>query len=180
MNKIKWIQLSDLHFGDDSPYSEKSREALLQYIKRNGKDIDYVFVTGDIIFAKTLETEKQKKNAYRAAEKYIKEIYSLIWAEDKSFENLYKRIFIIPGNHDIVRNDARFSCINGLRETYAKDAMGNIDSSFLENTKGAMKYYNSFYNRITGAKVQKKKRENMHYIIETDNVNILHRGVIFY
>ncbi len=173
MSKIKWIQLSDLHLGNDLSYSDKSRKALLNYIKEHDNDIDFVFVTGDIIFAKDLKTEKDKKSAYLAAEEYLKKIYSLIWQDDKTFENLYKRIFIVPGNHDIIRNTARSSCINGLRENYAQDRSGNIDSSFIENTITAMKCYKTFYNRITGSKF-KNKINNMHYVIETEKINVLH------
>lgn len=173
MSKIKWIQLSDLHLGNDSAFSEKSRKALLNYIREHDKEIDFVFITGDIIYAKNLKTEKEKKNAYYAAEEYIKELYSLIWEDDKLFENLYKRVFIVPGNHDIMRNTARTSCINGLRENYAQDMSGNIDSSFIENTLTSMKCYKSFYNKITGLKFR-KKINNMHYVFETDKINVLH------
>lgn len=174
MSKINWIQLSDLHFGDTSPYSKKSREALLEFIDKRCKDIDYVFVTGDIIFAKSLQTEKLKKEAYKEAEKYLKEIYSLLWTDDTAYEKLNQRIFMVPGNHDIVRDNARASCIEGLNKAYFKDTMGNIDSSFLDNTKAAMKYYNAFYNRVTGKRIQDKQKKNMHYVLETDIINILH------
>lgn len=174
MCKVKWIQVSDLHFGDDSPYSKKSRDALIDYVKRNGHDIDYIFVTGDIIYAKNVKTNKNRKEAYFEAERFLKKIYSLIWTNDLQYEKLYQKIFIVPGNHDVIRDKARVSCIDGLRKSYAQDSLGNIDDSYLTNTKHAMKSFNEFYNNITNKKIVKEIKNNVHYIVETEMINVFH------
>lgn len=174
MNKVKWIQVSDLHFGNDSPYSKKSRDALMDYVEKGKKDIDYIFVTGDIIYAKDLKSEKAKQGAYTAAQEYLKKMYSLIWKEDSKYEHLHERIFIVPGNHDMVRDAARISCVDGLRNDYAKEMSGHIDNSYLSNTESAMRCFNKFYSQIIGKKIARELRKNMHYVIETDKINILH------
>lgn len=174
MSKVKWIQVSDLHFGDNSPYSKKSREALLDYIEKNCIQTDYIFVTGDIVYAKNLESNKKRKNAYAEAEKYLRKIYGMIWKDDLQCEKLYQRIFIVPGNHDLKRDTARTSCITGLTQNYTGENLGKIDDSYLVNTVSAMDFFIKFYFKLLNKSNLKKEIKNMHYVIETKYINVLH------
>ena len=178
MSKIRWLQISDLHFGDNTTSSKNCREGLLQYIEslHNKKiEIDYVFITGDIIFAKgiTQKLRNQRHQIYKEAIEYIKKIYVLLWpgADEKFITN---RIFIVPGNHDLVRSKARQNTIKGLLDEYRNNENGAIDSSYIEDTISAMREYFTFYNRFASKSVVGKAKDLVHYVVETEKINVLH------
>lgn len=174
MNKVRWIQLSDLHFGDDSPYSQKSREAFQKFVSEECKDIDYIFITGDIIYAKNLKNKRKRNSAYKEAGEYLKKIYYSVWGKENSDLKVTDRIFIVPGNHDLIRNDARSGSIKSLLSEYAKKTDGKIDSSYLDNTRQAMKDFTNFYKNLLTSVNTKKLTSDMHYVFETEKINILH------
>lgn len=175
MSEIKWLQLSDLHFGDEREYSKKSREALLKQIAEEGTDIDYLFITGDIIFAQKLKTQTQKKSAYEEACEYLKRLYLAVWKDDMEYRKLGKRIFIVPGNHDLIRNESRTGSVKLLLENYGKKSGGSIEESHLKGANEAMKCFIPFYKKlITDKAIHRKAKNNMHYVIETDNLNVVH------
>jgi len=175
MSEIKWLQLSDLHFGDSREYSKKSRDALLEHIDSEKKDIDYVFITGDIIFAKDLKTDASKRKAYEEAKEYLKKLYLAIWKDDTGCQRFGKRVFIVPGNHDLVRDSSRTGSTKQLLADYAQKDEGQIEQSYLKNTKDAMKFFNSFYKSlIPDTVVSNKDKTNMHYVIETEDLNVVH------
>lgn len=174
MSKIKWIQLSDLHFGRNSPFCQNSREELRDFISKHRKDIDYMFITGDIIYAADATTPQKKAKAYQDAERYLKDICRSLWGDSGLDDNIHERVFIVPGNHDLIQNQARRSLINGLRKDYSDGREGTIDASYLENTRNAMKHFFVFYDKLASRKNMKNMRKKMHFVVETDQINVLH------
>ncbi len=172
-NKISWIQISDLHLGDNSSYSKKCREALFEYVKNNAGNIDYIFITGDIIFAKNKGPSDRVK-AYNDAVEYVKKIYAALWGQDDSITSVSKRIFIVPGNHDLKRNRARIGCISDLLKSYNESEGGIIDCSYLENTSNSMSDFFAFYRKFASRDIITKAKQKFHYVVETDKINILH------
>ena len=141
MSKISWIQLSDLHFGHNSPFCKKSQEALQSFVLEHCKGIDYIFITGDIIYAADAKDSKRRKQAYQKAEHYLKDICGSLWGSDELDHKITERVFIVPGNH---------------MEPFCT-------------------FYKKFASKANWAKMQNK----MHFVIETDHINILH-GVAHY
>lgn len=174
MNYIRWIQLSDLHFGDNSEFSHKSREALQEYIAKNHKNIDYIFVTGDIIFAKNLKTKAAKKKCYDEAKQYLENIYRSIWGGADMAENIEQRIFVVPGNHDLIRDDARRDTVEGMLKNYGMGKDGKIDSSYLKSFKDASSLFRTAYRNLFSEKGATLALQKVHYVKETDKINILH------
>lgn len=174
MSKITWIQLSDLHFGHNSPFCQNSREALRGFILEHCKEIDYMFITGDIIYAADAKTPKEKKQAYQEAENYLKDICRSLWGDNDLDCEINKRVFIVPGNHDLIQNQARTDSINGLLKKYPTEREGTIDTSYLENTRTAMKLFCAFYKKFTSKENVTKMQKKMHFVVETDQINILH------
>ena len=175
MNKgktIKWIQISDLHFGNENEYCKKSREALREYVAKRKKDIDYVFITGDVIYAKNADTDSKKEKAYSEAGEYIKELYKAIWGDDA--EELCNRIFIVPGNHDLNRNKARVNYVKGMIDEYDNEGNGYIDTSYLDMLNNSLKLYYDFYKTLAGDLFLDTAKSKFHYVIKTENLNILH------
>ncbi len=172
-NKVTWIQISDIHLGDNSAYSKKCREALLEYAKNAAGNIDYIFITGDIIFAKG-KGPLDRTKAYNEAVKFVKKMYTLLWGEDDSITDMSKRIFVVPGNHDLKRNKARIGCISSLLTSYNESEKGVIDYSYLENTVLSMSDFFVFYRKITSNDIVSQAKQRIHYVIETDKINVLH------
>lgn len=173
-NTIKWMQISDLHFGNKNKFCQKSREALKAYVAEKKNEIDYVFITGDIIYAKNATTSEKKEEAYKEAGEYIKELYKVIWGSNAKDKELCKRIFIVPGNHDIIRNKAHKNGVEGMIEDYNKEGSEHIDESYLDVVQNSLKKYYEFYETLTNEKLLNLAKNNFHYVIKTDALNILH------
>lgn len=174
MNLIRWIQLSDLHFGDDSEFSRKSREELKKYIAENHNTVDYIFVTGDIIFAKNLDTKQKKDKAYETAKSYLEEICRSIWGEGDIAEKIKERVFIVPGNHDLTRDSARQDMVKGMLAAYEKNKDKKIDRSYLNNFKRSAESFRLFYKNLFSAVSARTAFQKYHYVMQNDKLNILH------
>ena len=172
--KIKWIQISDLHFGNKNEFCKKSREALKKYVAEKKNEIDYVFITGDIIYAKSAAEQGKKEEAYDEAGEYIKEIYKAIWGDDAADTELCKHIFIVPGNHDLIRSKAHRNSVKGMIEDYDKEGNGHIDVSYLNIVNDALENYYEFYGALTNNNLLVSAKNKFHYVIKTDDLNILH------
>lgn len=80
---MKWLQISDLHFGCDGYNAEQLRHNLIEFVKQVGQ-IDFVLISGDCMYCNEDEGS-------------VDFILELGRACNCSNEN----IFICPGNHDI-------------------------------------------------------------------------------
>ena len=80
---MKWLQISDLHFGYDGYNTEQLRHNLIEFVKQVGQ-IDFVLISGDCMYCNEDEGS-------------VDFILELGRACNCSNEN----IFICPGNHDI-------------------------------------------------------------------------------
>ena len=104
MSKVKWIHLSDLHFGVEKQIKEVStiREKLFEYLgKLKRYNYKYLFISGDIFYAPYFFNIKAEdvieKN--KIIDKAITFILKLIHELNIDREN----VFIVPGNHDTNR-----------------------------------------------------------------------------
>ena len=174
MNKISWIQLSDLHFGHNSPFCKKSQEALKSFVLEHCKGIDYIFITGDIIYAADAKDSKKRKQAYQRAEHYLKDICASLWDSIELDQKIIERVFIVPGNHDLVRDMARADLMEQLPKKYIAEPDGKIDASYLANTQKAMEPFCTFYKKFASKDNWTKMQSKMHFVIETDYINVLH------
>lgn len=174
MSKIRWIQLSDLHFGKESPFCKNSRDALQKFFLEKHEEIDFIFVTGDIIYAAEANTPAKRKRAYKEAEDNLKSICRTLWGEDDIVRKIAERVFIVPGNHDLIRDPARIALMEQLLKNYSAGRDGKIDASYLANTQNAMGSFCTFYKRFASKDNVSKMQNKMHFVVETDQVNILH------
>ena len=111
MTKIKWLHLSDLHFGSEKEYNviETARTKLLAFIQNDlsNQGIEKLFITGDLISAPTYMDrsldDSQKETILGEiitdAVQFIKQVISFLHINNSD-------VFIVPGNHDIHRDDA--------------------------------------------------------------------------
>lgn len=167
MGEISWVHISDLHFGDDTEFSRNARNSLLEELKRY-PTIDYLFITGDIIYANK-KKESEKRKAYKDAEIFLKDLYKAIWNKEYSAEDFFKHVFMVPGNHDVCRDDERESAVESMIRKYRAGTQGKIASSFVNNSKNSLKLYSAFYKKLYG----NSKNGKSHFIETTDKINIL-------
>ena len=92
MGKIRWLHISDLHFGYNRYLVQNMREELLSRIKTIEK-IDYLFITGDLRYGK------------EEPDSYPEETVEFINGMKDALGLKKESVFIVPGNHDVTRKD---------------------------------------------------------------------------
>ena len=80
-NKIRWLHISDLHIRNKNS-SDPIFLQILSYLKNQ---INYIFLTGDIVFS-------GKKNEYKVGKSFLRKLLKVINT---------KSLFLVPGNHDL-------------------------------------------------------------------------------
>ncbi len=176
MSEISWLHISDLHFGSQDSSRKTIRDSLKEYIKKNMNsgewDVDYLFITGDLIYAKELKTLESKNTAYQEAYEYITDLYKLIWKTAET-DDMWDKVFIVPGNHDVIRNESRSSKIKGITKYYKDHNYEEIDSSFEDDLRSGISVY---LNNIPADRKKHHPETDSatHYVIKTDKANILH------
>src|SRR5215207_1869221 len=95
---MRWLHLSDFHFGKDQYGQISILEHILAEIRSEvGKGLgpDFVFLTGDI-------ADKGRKDQYEGFDRFF--LHPLLEILGTSHLG---HVFLIPGNHDIDRTIAR-------------------------------------------------------------------------
>jgi|GEM_PF-122388 len=95
---VHWLHLSDFHVGKDEYGQRQLFKQILKHIaqrKHQGHTPDFVFITGDI-------ANKGKKTEY---DQFIDEFYSKLCST--LGEDWQGKIYTIPGNHDVDRDEAK-------------------------------------------------------------------------
>ena len=80
---MKWLQISDLHFGYDNYDAERLRQSLIEFMKK-GESMDFILVSVDCMY----------RNQGEECVDFILEL-------SKACNCLSENVFICPGNHDI-------------------------------------------------------------------------------
>ncbi|HEU0002556.1 MAG TPA: metallophosphoesterase [Ktedonobacteraceae bacterium] len=98
---IQWLHLSDIHMGKDELGQEQMSKGLIKYFDKEQLRPDIIFITGDIA-NKGKETEYQQ---------FSQVFFSRLLDKMKSIHGSEggKRIFVIPGNHDVDREEAEMA-----------------------------------------------------------------------
>lgn len=98
MTTLRWLHLSDFHTGKDGYGQSRLFQYVLEHVRsRIASDLtpDFVFITGDIA-NKGLPTQYQEFN-----ESFLLPLIDLLPPE------VQNRVYLIPGNHDVDRNQTR-------------------------------------------------------------------------
>ncbi|MDD3401693.1 MAG: metallophosphoesterase, partial [Eubacteriales bacterium] len=138
---IRWLHLSDLHFGYDDftvkEFRKKLPDKLKEYTDRNQVSFDYIFVTGDLRYAKS----KNNTDAdYTAAVKYLDGL-----CESADFNAHKPKVMLVPGNHDvsILEGSERMRAIKETQEKY-QTRIGKIDPDNLQKLKPSESFLHAF------------------------------------
>nr|VFK41118.1 MAG: Calcineurin-like phosphoesterase [Candidatus Kentron sp. SD]VFK46904.1 MAG: Calcineurin-like phosphoesterase [Candidatus Kentron sp. SD] len=101
---LRWLHLSDFHTGKDDYGQLRLFDSILKHMDRRMEGEgppDFVFITGDI--AQSAGSGQYKQ----FAEEFLTEL------EDKVDEG---RILLVPGNHDVDRNQQKFITREAIRQ----------------------------------------------------------------
>lgn len=156
MNKsINWLHLSDIHFTYSNFNTIRMRDRLLYKLKEISKDIDIAFIviTGDIVF---------KHGKY--TQDIISFINSILEVSALKKENL----FIVPGNHDVLRNSTRNAIINTIQNS---SEYTDFDEVLEKDLLKAQKDFFSFYKKVKG---EPYPSTEIHWVFQGDHFNIVH------
>ncbi len=155
-NTINWLHLSDLHFGYQENIVKQMRRELPKYIKKyfDTEKVDYIFITGDIIYGKS-----NADDSYKQAYNFICEIMDIIDVDNG-------HVYIVPGNHDYERTPGRTSIIKEIQQNYTTEC-GNIDKGYFKMLEIPQKKFGEFYERLCNRKF------NMNHFLISDKINIL-------
>ncbi len=97
-NRVRWLHLSDFHVGKDNYGQRRLFKHLLDHIQarvEDGQVPDMIFITGDI-------ANKGKKDEYEEFnDNFFVPLYDMLPPDSQ------ERIFLVPGNHDVDRAQAR-------------------------------------------------------------------------
>ncbi|MBD5145386.1 MAG: hypothetical protein HDT21_05660 [Ruminococcus sp.] len=154
-NTISWLHISDIHFNIQNYDSEVLREKLIDYIKRNIPRINFIVISGDIVYQGGEYTDD-----------VINFINDLITACGLS-EN---EIIIVPGNHDLKRNAVRKSIVKDIQSSSNCQEFEEEHLSAL--LKGQIDFFDFFkkIKKITG----KTEFENdLHFVYSINNIDIV-------
>lgn len=160
MRKITWLHISDLHI-DASEDSDNCvvREAFLNDIDErleSGVSFDFIVVTGDV-------ANKGKAKDYLIAQDFFEKLLAKVELDEK-------RIFIVPGNHDLdktkisKKNGGVFlnELVDGKNNARINDI---IDSAFLESCKYKFAEY---YKKISNYRYRVKNKLLGNYYEEVE------------
>ena len=115
---MRWLHLSDIHFGFRGYESKNVRKKLIEKINTLNLQMDFILITGDCLyqFGKTTWDQKATIN-------YIKDIV-------KACKCPNKRVYICPGNHDVDRDsESRNKLIQSIRDG-ERDFWSNYNDLF--------------------------------------------------
>ena len=127
MSTVTWLHLSDIHFHPSSEWhNSPTRDALLAFLKdkfANDPDLkpDFISCTGDIAFGQT--SSSPLDDQYKQARVFFKQLLLCCGDGDKPLDK--KRLFLVPGNHDINRKMVSKFAQMSLN-TMAEDSPANI------------------------------------------------------
>lgn len=118
---MKWLHVSDLHFhpGLDGRSARELRENLPAYLQAHIGKVDEVFMTGDFRHARH---QKADPGAAKNAVAFLRRIAESVGVLDNA------HIHIVPGNHDLTRDESAEGIQRILDITEKYDtAIGNFD-----------------------------------------------------
>lgn len=155
MSRVRWLHISDLHFGYNPAVVENLRRKLIEKLKTI-EPINFLFITGDLRYGKAENLSYPIDTST-----YIDELRTALGINKDS-------IFIVPGNHDVNRSRELETITKDLKENYTT-SNGNISKTTLKIIQEHRQPFREIYKEICG-----REEPSIHYSIETEYFNIIH------
>jgi Calcineurin-like phosphoesterase len=155
---LRFLQLTDIHFHQDNYDTLRMRDALIKYIAEL-KEIDrfdFLLITGDVA---------NKGGVYN--QEVIKFLDDIV----ETMEISKTDVHLIPGNHDIKRNEIRTLVIDSILNHHSpSDKLDALEDETYQNLINAQSNFFSFYKEFLGEEYPK---DDLHFVKSSDNYNVL-------
>lgn len=157
---VNFVQISDLHLHFNNYESEKMRTELLKYLSGLSITFDFLIITGDI--------------AHKGA-RYTPDIIDFLDNLIDSMRITRNNVYIIPGNHDLNRDDTRELIIQGIKGNQnPSDQLDNVLMNNQQSREILFKSFNNFFDFYNNFLREEYPQEDIHFIKSTDKYNIVH------
>lgn len=165
---ITWFHISDIHLNRSGVETRRMRKQLLSFLKKKQIRSKYIFFTGDLRYAPDGDFDSDT----------VPFLDSL--AETLGVEK--RNVFIVPGNHDIERDNSdrsdalRVICNND--SDYYNPKVGTIGDSELEKIYTSEKDFallmDKFYDGLPDRACLYHDWSKPHFTVVSDDFNIIH------
>ncbi len=151
---MRWLHISDIHFGYDSAAVETMRRKILEWAE-NIEKVDCLFITGDLRYG------KQETKAYPP------ETLTFIQDLQKALRVGPEDTFVVPGNHDVNRDEILEAGIDKAGKSYVTSS-GVIPEATLNYIRGQRAPFLRLYRKVCGC-----DEPGWHYCRQKDGFNII-------
>ncbi len=168
-NRIRWIQLSDIHYQLANYNTVKVRDRLVEYLEqlRQSNEYNFLIITGDVA--------NRNKG-------YDPDTKAFIWRIADGLQIEKQQIFIVPGNHDLDRSGLRTMILKGLFSEKFDELSNKVDEIIYGNAatlKALQKDFNDF-SVFEAVLLNRPSRINeLHFVEEGENYRIIHINTCF-
>lgn len=152
---MRWIHISDMHFGYNAATIKTMRKKLLEKVQEI-EQVDCLFITGDLRYAKNEQTAYPSETL-----EFILNLQSVLNIKPED-------TFVVPGNHDINRGDGALQAIIQSEKSRYSTQTGKIGSDTLDFIMTKRKPFLELYERIRG-----KEEPSWHYCETKEGFNII-------
>lgn len=150
---ISWLQISDLHFSDETDARTSNFERLFLEFCKEITDVNFVVVTGDF--------RHYESKGYVQAEKFLQRVMAMLDLD------ITKDLFIVPGNHDV----------NKDRYINAKEILDNcskLNTNKVNDLLCDFSLYKQFASKLIPTVYGNSDPTQVHVRTWRNKINILH------
>ena len=134
-SSVTWLHISDLHLSDRGAYDQevilRALVASVKQFRAEGHVPDLIVVTGDIVHSGRAEE-------YRQAIHFFDDLLAAAGLDKR-------RLFVVPGNHDVDRKAGKFS-LHTLDNDQDADEFFDPDGMAIRNQFQKLQAYSAWYN----------------------------------
>lgn len=184
-NTLKWLHISDIHFCSKTEWRDSTaRDSLIEYLKSIFKKDsslrpDLIFCTGDIAFGENglLLLSDQ----YKQAKLFFDNLLD-VCGQEESTPLPKERLFVIPGNHDINRNNVNKDAQETLTRWADTSAnyVNHINDRFADRTPeftDAIKRLDEYAQFVQSYLPHQHDKDGRHCFTNIININGINIGI---
>lgn len=154
MDKIQWLQISDLHIFDSTSWDMMKNAYERQLSKQK---VDFIIITGDL---------HQYGDDYGKTLEFLENLVALLNLEKKD-------VFILPGNHDV--EDIKFKklIVKDICDQTDKDEDAYIE--YIDDLKNGYTAYRQFLRKFYGINTPEAEKviNGQHLFTWNNQINLL-------
>lgn len=152
---MRWLHISDVHFGYDNASVSTMRKKLLDKVLEL-EPVNYLFITGDLRYGKNVPKG------------YPPETLDFLLKLRNALRIDPENVFMVPGNHDVDRSKVLTSVIEGMTMDYST-LDGKLDQEALTYIASQREDFKKIYREVCG----RDEPDCWHYCETRGDYNII-------